>query len=93
MFKILLGLKPKKGLKMLDFQAWEGPKVLKILDPRNSGGAKASQATPLIQALKGVQLIIKIWEFLALGDSLGHIQVLHKVLAPYIRPLRPPNEV
>ena len=34
-------------------------------------------------ALKGVQLIIKIWEFLALGDSLGHIQVLHKVLAPY----------
>ena len=34
-------------------------------------------------ASKGVQLIIKIWKFLALGDSLGHIQVLHKVLAPY----------
>ena len=34
-------------------------------------------------ASKGVQLIIKIWEFLALGDSLGRIQVLLKVLAPY----------
>ena len=38
---------------------------------------------PNTVALKGVQLIIKIWEFLALGDSLGHILVPHKVLASY----------
>ena len=34
-------------------------------------------------AWKGVQLIIKIWEFLTLGDSLGHILVPHEVLDPY----------
>jgi len=36
---------------MLDFYTWEGPKVLKILDPGNSGGAKAPPAPPLIEAL------------------------------------------
>ena len=47
-FKIPGWLEPKKGLKTLDFQACEGQKVLKMLDPRNSGGAKALPATPLI---------------------------------------------
>ena len=48
MFKFPGGPDPKKALKMLDFHAWEEQNVLKMLNPRNSGGAMAPPASPLI---------------------------------------------
>ena len=37
---------PRKVLKMLDFQAWEGPKVLKLLDPGKFRGGHGLPGPP-----------------------------------------------
>ena len=37
---------PRKVLKMLDFQAWEGPKVLKLLDPGKFRGGHGPPGLP-----------------------------------------------
>ena len=79
---------------MLDFHAWEGQKVLKMLNPRNSGGAMAPR--PLLLSRRCIQNVFGKMPSLLLSKiifQLPRLSVHTSVrpsVRPYVRPSIPP---